>query len=299
MRATLESVAAQTVPPALWVIVDDGSTDGSSQILDRYAAKHDFIRVVRREDRGRRSVGPGVIDAFYAGYDTIEPGGYAYLCKLDLDLDLPARYFERLMELMEADSRLGSCSGKPYFRDEHGNWRREVCGDEMSVGMTKFMRRVCFEAIGGFERAVMWDGIDCHRARMLGWKAGSFDEPELRFEHLRPMGSSDKGILRGRMRHGYGQYYMGSSLAFVTASALYRLASRPRVLGALAMWLGYVWSLLKREPRLNDPAFRRFLRRYQWQALVMGKRRAVAKLEAEGASVAREPGEVTPSSVAG
>jgi hypothetical protein len=93
------------------------------------------------------------------------------------------------------------------------------------------------------------------------------------------MGSSDKGILKGRMRHGYGQYFMGTSLSFITASAIYRLTSRPRVIGAAAMWWGYVWSMLRRVERYPDPQFRRFLRRWQRRALWKGKRRATAEVE--------------------
>ena len=191
MRRTLDSVAAQAAPPTLWVIIDDGSTDDTPRILAEYAARLPYIRIVRRDDRGRRAVGPGVIEAFYAGLETVDlgKGEFDYLCKLDLDLDLPPRYFEHLMERMEADPRLGTCSGKPYF--PHPETRRlisEGCGDETSVGMTKFYRVRCFQDIGGFVRQVMWDGIDNHRCRMLGWKACSWDEPDLRFVHLRPMG---------------------------------------------------------------------------------------------------------------
>jgi len=284
MRRTLDSVVGQTVRPAMWVIVDDGSTDATPAILDEYAAKHSFIRVVRREDRGERKVGPGVIDAFYAGYETIEPNDFDFLCKLDLDLDLPSGYFERLMAMMEAEPRLGTVSGKPYYHDEAGVYRPEVCGDEMSVGMTKFYRSECFEQIGGFVRQVMWDGIDCHRCRMLGWIARSVDEPELRFEHLRPMGSSQKGILTGRMRHGFGQYFMGTSLAYITASAVFRLNHPPRVVGSLAIWWGYVRAMVTGQPRYDDPAFRKFLRRYQWQCLTKGKRRATAAFDERQAS---------------
>jgi len=195
-RRTLDSVVSQSVPPALWVIVDDGSTDQTPQILAEYAAKHDFIRVIRREDRGRRSVGPGVVDAFYAGYETINPDDFDYVCKLDLDLEIPTRYFEILIQRMEANPRIGTCSGKPYYPDARGRLISEACGDEMSVGMIKFYRTKCFTQIGGFVRQVMWDGIDCHRCRMLGWIACSWDEPELRFTHLRPMGSSHKGMRR-------------------------------------------------------------------------------------------------------
>ena len=115
MRQTLDSVIAQSVRPALWVIVDDGSTDETPAILNDYAARHDWIRIVTRQDRGKRAVGPGVIEAFYAGYDTITPEDYEYLCKLDLDLILPPRYFETLMLRMEADPRIATCSGKSYI----------------------------------------------------------------------------------------------------------------------------------------------------------------------------------------
>ena len=96
MRETLDSVVAQSLRPAKWVIVDDGSTDDTPRILAEYARRHDWIEIVTRSDRGRRSVGPGVIEAFYAGYRTIDPDDYDYLCKLDLDLRLPPRYFEIL-----------------------------------------------------------------------------------------------------------------------------------------------------------------------------------------------------------
>jgi poly-beta-1,6-N-acetyl-D-glucosamine synthase len=116
MRRTLDSVVAQSQTPALWVIVDDGSTDETPAILADYAARHDWIRVVQKPDRGHRAVGPGVIEAFYAGLDTVPPDRFPYLCKLDLDLDLPPRYFEILIDRMEADPRIGTCSGKPYVR---------------------------------------------------------------------------------------------------------------------------------------------------------------------------------------
>jgi poly-beta-1,6-N-acetyl-D-glucosamine synthase len=187
MRRTLDSVVAQSLPPALWVVVDDGSTDETPAILADYAARHDWIRIVPKPDRGHRAVGPGVIEAFYAGLDTVDLARFPYLCKLDLDLDLPPRYFETLIARMEADPRIGTCSGKPYVR-RSGQLVSERRGDEMSVGMTKFYRRECFDEIGGFVREVMWDAIDCHKARQLGWIAVSWDDADLRFEHLRPMG---------------------------------------------------------------------------------------------------------------
>jgi len=277
MRQTLDTVIAQSIRPARWVIVNDGSTDETPQILAEYAKQHDWIQIVTRADRGRRAVGPGVIEAFYAGYEAINPDDYNYLCKLDLDLRLPPRYFEILMQRMEENPRIATCSGKAYI-EENGLLVNERHGDETSLGMTKFYRVSSFREIGGFVREVMWDGIDCHTCRMKGWIACSWDEPDLRFVHLRPMGSSQQSIYVGRMRHGYGQYFMGTGLLFMTASAISRLNEKPYVLGSMAVLWGWIRSALQGKPRYNDPAFRVFLRRYQMSALLMGKKKAIEKI---------------------
>ena len=153
MRQTLDTVLAQTLLPVEWVIVDDGSIDQTPAILAEYAAQHPWIRVVTRPDRGGRSVGPGVIEAFYSGYQAINSGNYDFLCKLDLDLRLPPRYFEILIQRMNEDPRIATCSGKAYV-EENGCLVNERHGDDTSLGMTKFYRRTCFETIGGFVREV-------------------------------------------------------------------------------------------------------------------------------------------------
>lgn len=288
MRRTLDSVMAQSIPPALWVVVDDGSSDATPAILEGYRARMPYLKVVRRANRGARSVGPGVIEAFYAGLETVTLDEFDFLCKLDLDLDLPPRYFELLMERMAADPRLGTTSGKPYFvAPGNGQLVAEVCGDEMSVGMTKFYRVQCFREIGGFVRQVMWDGIDCHRCRMLGWVAESVDDEALRFIHLRPMGSSQKGIWTGRVRSGYGQYFMGTAPAYFLASALFRLPKHPILTGSVAMLWGYLSSAVRGLARYDDLEFRRFLRSYQYACLWHGKRRATQRFDEAQATVWR------------
>jgi poly-beta-1,6-N-acetyl-D-glucosamine synthase len=284
LRSTLDSVAAQSIPPALWVVVDDGSSDETPSILEEYARRLPYLRVVRRSDRGHRQVGPGVIEAFYAGLDTVRLEDFDYLCKLDMDLDLPARYFEQLIERMESEPRVGTTSGQPWFvHPLHGKLVPEVCADDMSVGMTKFYRVACFKEIGGFVREVMWDGIDCHRARMLGWIAESLSDEGARFIHLRPQGASHKGIWTGRLRAGFGQYFMGTSPLYYVAVALYRALDHPAVVGSAGLLWGYFSSWLKGLPRYDDPEFRRFLRSYQHACLRMGKRAAAARFNMERA----------------
>lgn len=300
LRRTLDSVIAQSAPPTKWVIVDDGSTDETPQILADYAARHPFISVVTRHHGHGRRVGGGVVEAFNAGLATITPGDYAYLGKLDTDLDLPPRYFEGLMELMEADPRIGTVSGKAYFpgpsnhdKSFAGELISEQIGDDVSVGANKFWRTACFEEIGGLVQGVLWDGIDCYKARMLGWKAFSLDREDLRFLHLRPMGSSDKGIITGRQRWGRGHWFIGSSPVFVLATSLNRARHRPRIVGGLAMLWGYGKAMAARQPRLDDPAFRRYLRGYQWAMLRLGKARALSREDRLGAKTwaTRHPAE--------
>jgi glycosyltransferase involved in cell wall biosynthesis len=285
MRRTLDSVIAQSIPPSLWIVVDDGSTDSTPAILADYAARHDWIRVVPKPDRGHRAVGPGVVEAFYAGLAELDLDSVEFVCKLDLDLDLPPRYFQLLIERMRADPRLGSSSGKPYFRAASGRMVSEKCGDEMSVGMTKFYRVSCFREIGGFVREVMWDALDCHKARQLGWTARSWDKDGLRFEHLRPMGSSQKGVLTGRARHGYGQYYMGSDPLYFAATAAYRMLHPPYVIGGLAMLWGYAEAWARGRAQHGDAELRAFIRAYQRRALLRGKARAIAEIESQRADL--------------
>lgn len=287
-RRTLQSVTSQTVPPSLWVIVDDGSTDDTPAILAEYAGKFSYIRILRRQDRGFRKLGAGVIEAFYEGYDSIDPAEFEYICKLDLDLDLPPKYFEALIGLMEQMPQLGTASGKPYYIDQKtGRKVMEPCGDENSVGMVKFYRRECFVQIGGFVKELMWDGIDCHRCRMLGWIAVSRNDADLNFQHLRPMGTSDKNWWTGRVRHGVGQYFMGTGISYIIASAVFRLFQPPPVIGSIAILWGYSKSLLQRRPRYEDEAFRKFLAQYQWSSLVHGKAATTKALNARQAAVRR------------
>jgi glycosyltransferase involved in cell wall biosynthesis len=290
-RRTLDAVTRQTETPALWVIVDDGSTDATPQILAEYAERFPYIQVIRRTDRGNRKVGGGVIDAFYTGYATVDPDEFEYVCKLDLDLDLPPRYFELMMDWMEAYPRIGTCSGKPYFFDPaRGEFPvafplgdvpgliSEKIGDENAVGASKFYRTACFRQIGGFTREVMWDGIDGHRCRQLGWIAVSSDNSQLRYIHLRPMGTSHKNWWTGRVRHGFGQYFMGTTPIYMLASALYRMTRPPLIVGGVAMLYGYFNSMVKGAPRYGDADFRAFLRKYQWACLVKGKMKATVLL---------------------
>ena len=281
---TLDSVLAQTVLPKRWIIIDDGSSDDTPRILADYAAKHGFIEVHKRSDTGRRALGGGVVEVFNLGLEMLGDEPAEFVCKLDVDLILPPRYFERLIEEMRQDERLGSVSGKPYFpADATGELKSERIGDDVSAGMTKFYRRAFLDDIGGLVRGLIWDGIDCYRGRMLGWRSKSIEDPELRFVHLRPMGSSDRGILTGRRRLGEGYWFLGAAPSFVLASAVYRSGHKPALIGSLATLQGYARAWLKGLPRYDDLEFRRYLRRYHRAMLIRGRARAAQMFDREAA----------------
>jgi len=265
LARTLACVRAQTLPPVQWVVVDDGSTDATPRLLAEAAREIPWMRVVKRHDRGRRKVGGGVVEAFEAGLAAIDVP-YDFIVKLDADLEFSPRYLERIMHYFREDPSLAAASGK-VFRPEPGGLVEEYMIDEMVAGQFKLYRREAFEAIGGFVREVMWDGIDFHRARMHGYRTRSLPDPELRIVHLRLMGSSEGNIFHGRMRHGRGQWFMGSAWPYVLASSVFRFREKPYVIGGLLMFAGYLAAALRGAPRYDDAAFRRELRRWQFERL--------------------------------
>jgi glycosyltransferase involved in cell wall biosynthesis len=258
-------MAAQTRPPVRWIVVDDGSTDATPQILADASARIPWLRVVKRADRGFRKVGGGVIDAFYDGLASVDVD-YDFVAKMDVDLEFSARYLEQILGHFARDPKLAAASGK-VFRPEGSGLVEEFMIDEMVAGQFKLYRRDAFERIGGFVREVMWDGIDFHRARMEGYRTASLPDPELRITHLRLMGSSDRSVYRGRLRWGKGQWFMGSSFPYIAASGVFRMREKPYLIGGLLIIAGYLSAALRREPRYGDTAFRADLRRWQWSRL--------------------------------
>lgn len=258
---TVAAMEAQTLLPVRWILVDDGSTDRTPELMRATAARLPWVRVVTRPDRGFRKLGGGVIEAFDAGRATIDVD-HDYIAKLDVDMEFGPRYLERILELFARDPKLAAASGK-VFRREDGGLTEEFIIDEMVAGQFKLYRRDVFERIGGFVQAVMWDGIDIHRVRMAGFRTESCADPELRLIHLRVMGSTDKNVYRGRLRWGRGQWFMGSSFPYVVASGLFRMRERPYVVGGLLIIAGFLDGWLRRQPRYGEPEFRRELRRWQ------------------------------------
>ncbi|UCD33765.1 MAG: glycosyltransferase family 2 protein [Desulfobacterales bacterium] len=269
---TIESMINQTVQATEYILVDDGSSDRTAEIIKQAAEKHPWIRYVKRPDRGERKVGPGVIEAFYDGHKEIRSTDYDYVGKMDGDLSFGPKYFETLFEKFETDRYLGAASGKLFLDLDDGKLIEERHADEMVVGGMQFYRRKCFEDVGGFVRQVMWDGIVYHRSRMAGWRTRSFRDPELMIHDHRLMGSSYKSVYHGRIRWGWGQYFMGTHPLYILAIGFYRMLERPFIIGGLLIVVGYLKGWVTGAARYEYPGFRKSLHAWQFERMKLGKR---------------------------
>jgi glycosyltransferase involved in cell wall biosynthesis len=264
VEQTIRAVVNQTVKPVEWVIVDDGSTDATGQILDRYASQVPWIRVVHRNNRGFRKSGAGVVEAFYEGYKAVQSRDWDFIVKLDGDLTFTSDYFQKMFEQFEKAPRLG-IGGGTIYNASNGTQTLEE-GPRFHVrGATKIYRRECWEAIQGLHVAPGWDTIDEVKANMLGWQTETFRQLQI-LQH-RPTGKAE-GWWRDRVKNGKAYYTAGYHPLFFAAKFLYRLASRPYVIGSVAMCYGFLSGYVGGAVRINDPALVRYLRREQMKRLL-------------------------------
>ena len=195
---TLQSVVGQTVRPAKWVIVDDGSKDDTGSIVDSYAARHPWIDVIHCADRGHRVAGGGVMDAFYVGFARVEHDAWDFAAKLDGDVSFHPDYFQRCLEHFATDPRLGIGGGTVFTPTKEGLRTDSVGDPPFHVrGTAKIYRRACFQQIGPLVKAPGWDTLDEVRANLLGWSTRTFPDVGM----VRPQADGKRlRVLGGRLQ---------------------------------------------------------------------------------------------------
>jgi len=266
LRTTIQSLVSQTRRPALWIIVDDGSTDKTGEIIDTAASRHGWIRVVHRQDRGFRRAGGGVMEAFHDGLKLIESRPWQYLVKLDGDVTLEPDYFERCFAHFAAEPRLGIAGGL-VCNQVNGTLRAESGGDPPFHvrGATKIYRYECWQAIGGLMPVTGWDTLDELKANMCGWSTRTLRDVKL--VHHRPAGGA-YGTWPNWVKNGYANYVAGYHPLFMVAKCAKRFFEKPYMIGALGLFTGFLSGYIKRAPQAGDPSLVRYFRRQQMQRLL-------------------------------
>lgn len=270
IEATFRGVAAQTFKPLVWLIVDDGSTDGTPELVERLAQGHDWVRITRLPDRGYYDLlEAGELKAFLHGLGELQDLPFQFFAKLDGDIALEPDYFERLLARFQLDPSLGIASGT-CWHEERGKWVKESVYENHVRGALRMYRRRCWEDIGGTPRALGWDAVDCYLARMRGWQTRTFDDMPAR--HLVKTWSKG-GWLPGRKRSGRIDYLIGTDPLFFAAKCLRALRLPPLGMAAAAQAWGYWRAWLAREPRVATPEVMRFVRQEQRGRLLHPNRR--------------------------
>lgn len=244
---TLASMAIQTHPPVRWVIVSDGSTDGTDAVIEEYRRSCDWIELVRLPERRDRSFSAKV-HAFNVGFDRVKDLAFDVVGSMDADISFAADYFDFLLQKFASNERLG-VAGTPFV--EHGvHYDYRFTNIDHVSGACQLFRRGCFEAIGGYQ-PIKGGGIDwvaVTTARMKGWQTRTFTEKSC--VHHRPIGTgSARGKLRAIYRHGQKDYYLGGHPLWQGCRSVYQATRSPYVIGGLCLLAGYVGAMLRRVER--------------------------------------------------
>lgn len=247
IELTLRSMTAQTILPLKWIIVSDGSTDGTDEIVRRYSAEHSWIELLRMPERTERHFA-GKVLAFNAGYDLVKNLDYRVIVSLDADISFDESYFQFLLGKLKEDSTLG-LTGTPFQELSGRTYDYRFVSIEHVSGACQVFRRECFEAIGGYMplKGGSIDHVAVITSRMRGWKTRTHTE-KVCFHH-RQLGTAQQKTLRSKFKYGIKDYMIGNHPLWEVFRSGYQMFQPPLCLGGLALVAGYFWAMLRRTAR--------------------------------------------------
>jgi glycosyltransferase involved in cell wall biosynthesis len=263
IELTIKSVVGQTIRPVKWVIVSDGSTDGTDDIVSKYAAEHRWIELVRMPERRERHFA-GKVHAFNAGYARMKDLQYDMIGNLDGDISFDEDYFSFLLSKLAENTALGLV-GTPFKGRSTYDYR--FVSIEHVSGQCQLFRRECFEEIGGYV-PVKNGGVDVIAvitARMKGWKTRTFTDKA--YLHHREFWSAEHSALMARFRDGAKDYALGGHPVWELFRTAYQMTKVPFVAGGLMLLAGYVWEMVRRVERPVSAELVEFRRREQMRRL--------------------------------
>jgi len=247
IEKTIQSVIAQTILPEKWVIVSDGSTDHTDEIVKRYTKNNKFIEFIRLLESRERHFAAKV-EAFNAGYQRVRNIKYDIIGNLDADVSFGEDFCEYLLDKFEQNPDLG-VAGTDYTEGAFHSYRNSYISANHVNGQCQLFRRQCFEEIGGYI-PIKYGGIDwvaVTTARMKGWTTRSFSERT--FEHHRKMGTAEGNVLKSRFHYGRKDYFLGGHPIWELFRVTFQIAQKPYIIGGVLLFFGYFWSWLSRLER--------------------------------------------------
>jgi len=257
---TIQSVVNQTVRPVEWIIVNDGSTDRTEEIVHAAANANPWIRLLSMPPRAERTFA-AVVKATEAGVRAVRTDDYEYIGLLDSDVKFQNDYFERVIDHFHSSPKLGLAGGMVI---DIGQSKNKLPKNRQDVpGAVQFFRRDCFVSLGGLLAVPEggWDGLTCARARMLGYQTKLLTD--LVVDHLKPRNISEGGVFRRTWQMGVRDFAVGYHPLFELFKCLGRIFERPLVLGSAAWWLGYCTAAVQRRERIIPDPLVDFIRREQ------------------------------------
>jgi glycosyltransferase involved in cell wall biosynthesis len=265
IERTIKSVIAQSVLPKKWVIVSDGSTDLTDEIVKKYLNDYPWMELLRLSEHRDRSFAAKV-NCFNAGYEKVRDLQYEVIGNLDGDISFDESYLQFLIEKFQEIPELG-VAGTPFVEDGYSTLKDSFEGEKHVAGGCQLFRRRCFEEIDGYiaNRAGGIDWIAVTTARMKGWTTRSFREKV--FYHHRSLGTGGNNRIGAIFDYGKKDYYLGGHPLWEFFRVLYRLSKKPFLLGGIALISGYLWAFASGMKRPVSDELMKFHRREQMQKL--------------------------------
>jgi biofilm PGA synthesis N-glycosyltransferase PgaC len=264
IERVLHSIITQTVLPLKWVIVSDGSTDRTDDIVKEYLPGNPWIELVRMPEHPDRQFAAKV-QAFNAGYEKIKDLDYEIIGNLDADISFEEDYFEFLLSKFHEDRALGVC-GTPFVENgKHYDYR--FTNIEHVSGACQLFRRECFEEIGGYT-PMKGGGIDwvaVTTARMKGWKTKTFTDKTC--QHHRKMGTGNTSAIMTWFRQGSKDYFFGNHPLWEIFRTFYQMTKKPFIIGGAFLFFGFAWAGFRGVERPISPELIQFIRTEQMQRL--------------------------------
>jgi poly-beta-1,6-N-acetyl-D-glucosamine synthase len=247
IEKTIQSVTNQTVLPSEYIIVNDGSTDHTTDIIDKYLLKYPWIHRYDKP-KGEHCPGTGVIEAFYTGFNKIENNSWDFVVKLDGDLSFEPDYFEFQLQEFNNHPKLGMTSGVTY--QPNGN---QLIIDKMPEdhvrGAAKMYRRTCIEQIGGIPKVLGWDTIDELKAQLAGWETRSYKH--LVLIHYKPIGFKQTNVIKRELKAGERQHYLGYHPVFAILKNIYRMLQKPFIIAGTLNLTGFFMAYIMKKDKIE------------------------------------------------